>query len=272
MPIIGSWLVKRQLYLLSKILETSQWKNDLLSRRVLYRDWGMVFPCEKSGGFHTVTQGNCYVRFKNECILLEKGDLFFITKGLHHELVSSPSEIPSHDSIDTTTQLISMEMESGIGSNLIIQRLTDILFYYVIRRWIETNNTGVPGWVVAFKDEKIMATLERIHKNIFHNWTIESLAKSVGLSRASLASRFKKGLGETPIDYIAKLRLEKGKVLLENEDKTLEEVSKEVGYSSAFAFSKAFKRNYGKSPSQMKRFSKENIRYRPESDLERNSR
>ncbi|WCL50193.1 AraC family transcriptional regulator [Leptospira sp. GIMC2001] len=307
--------------LLSEILDTANWKNDLLSRKTLHGNWGLKFPCERSGGFHIITQGFCYVRFNKQIIKLEKGDLFFITQGLHHDLVSTPKEkaldinqfhslreatkldpneskmafisvryevpdgprhpffnalpeyihvkgheVPNHDPIHSTTQLISQEIESGIGSSLIIQRLTDILLYYAIRRWIETNSSNNPGWIAVFRDEKILSCLETIHKNPLHNWTIESLANTVGMSRASLAARFKQALGETPIDYLAKLRLDRGRYLLENADVTLEDVSRQVGYSSAFAFSKAYKRIYGHSPRSKNNFIREEIAIHSDSE------
>lgn len=297
--------------LLSEILNQAAWKNDLLVKRTLSQNWGYRFPCERSGGFHTITQGSCYARTDKELIKLERGDVLFIIKGVHHDLVSSPKEkvisikdinslkngkkseslkgatenitsfvsiryevpegsnhpffmelpsiihvkatdIPFGHPIHTTIQMISHEMESSVGSDLILQRLTDILLYNTIRRWLENNQYPKSGWIGVFKDEKVVAVLEIIHKDPLTNWTIESLAKSVGLSRASLAFRFKKSLGMTINDYIVKLKLDKGKTLIHDFDISLEEVSRRVGYSSAFAFSKAYKRIYGQSPRKRK--------------------
>lgn len=269
----------------------------------MYKSWGLKFPCDKSGGFHILSQGSCYVRFKGKCIPLEKGDILFIAKGFDHELVSSPNdktmdigkfreivpkesdlkgvpittfvsvryevpetsqhpffhelpdhilirsgEIPSHHPLHTTLVLISQEVDSGLGSDLILQRLTDILLYYVIRHWLETHPALSPGWRSAFKDEKILAALEAIHKKPAYSWTLENLARAVGISRASLANRFRDVLGCTPMDYLARLRIDKGRSLIQDQGATLEEVARTVGYSSAFAFSKAFKRIHGVSP------------------------
>lgn len=313
--------------LLSEILNQANWKNDLLVKRTLTRNWGYRFPCERSGGFHIVTMGSCYARTDKELIMLERGDFLFIVKGVHHDLVSSPKEkvVPlldinkvknsktinhtnleeakkislkkNHSTVDkqiantsivsiryevpdgsihpfflelpsiihvkskeisfghpihTTIEMISQEMESSVGSDLILQRLTDILLYYTIRRWLESNPYPESGWVGVFRDEKVIAVLELIHKDSTYNWTIESLANSVGLSRASLAFRFKKSLGITINDYIVKLKLEKGKNLIHDSEISLEEVSRRVGYSSAFAFSKAYKRIYGQAPRKRK--------------------
>ncbi|MDV6235498.1 AraC family transcriptional regulator [Leptospira ellisii] len=300
--------------LLSEILTAAAWKSDLLARTPMYKAWGLRFPCERSGGFHILSQGSCYVRFKGKSLPLEKGDILFIAKGLDHELISSPenkamdigkfreilkkenrftgtpittfvsvryevpdtaqhpfflelpdlilirsSEIPSHHPLHTTLILISQEVDSGLGSDLILQKLTDILLYYVIRHWLETNPSPSPGWRSAFKDEKIRAALEALHKRPAHPWTLETLANSVGISRASLANRFRDVLGCTPMDYLARLRIEKGRNLIQEQGATLEEVSRVVGYSSAFAFSKAFKRIHGVSPKNEEVWKKRDV-------------
>ncbi|EQA46692.1 cupin domain protein [Leptospira broomii serovar Hurstbridge str. 5399] len=289
--------------LLSEILTGAGWKADLLARTSMYKAWGLQFPCDKSGGFHMLSQGSCYVRFKGKSIRLEKGDILFIAKGFDHDLVSSPDqqamnllrfkevaekesksnkvplttfvsvryevpdfpqhpfffelpdhilvrsgEISSHHPLQTTLVLISQEIDSGIGSDLILQRLTDILLYYVIRHWLEIHPSSSPGWRTVFKDEKILSVLEALHKKMSYGWTLEKLSRVVGISRASLANRFRETLGCTPMDYLARLRIEKGKSLLREQNTTLEEVARTVGYSSAFAFSKAYKRIHGTSP------------------------
>ncbi|MBM9579335.1 AraC family transcriptional regulator [Leptospira sp. 201903070] len=290
--------------LLSEILTSAAWKTDILVRRSMYRAWGLRFPCEKSGGFHLLSQGSCFVRFQGKCIPLEKGDILFIARGFNHELVSTPNhkamdigkfneflakedsksdgvpittfvsvryevpettqhpfflelpdhilirsgEIPPHHPLHTTLILISQEVDSELGSDLILQRLTDILLYYVIRHWLETHPSLSPGWRSAFKDGKILAALEALHKKPAHSWSLENLARAVGISRASLANRFRDVLGCTPMDYLARLRIEKGRTLIQDQGATLEEVARIVGYSSAFAFSKAFKRIHGVSP------------------------
>lgn len=289
--------------LLSEILNAAGWKSDMLARNSVFKAWGLKFPCEKSGGFHIISQGSCFVRFKGKIIPLGKGDILFIAKGLDHELVSSPqdkvvdilkfkekvasepkasktpittlvsvryevpefpqhpfflelpdhilvrsTEIPAHHPLHTTMLLISQEVDSDIGSDLILQRLTDILLYYVIRHWLETHPSTSPGWRYAFKDEKILSALQALHKRVSYSWTLDKLAQAIGISRASLANRFREVLGCTPMDYLAKLRIEKGKTLLLEPNSTLEEVARIVGYSSAFAFSKAHKRIYGFSP------------------------
>ena len=292
--------------ILSEIINDSGWKGDLLSRTSFYKPWGLKFPCDKSAGFHIVTQGKCFVRYKGKIVQMNKGDIVFIARGLDHELTSDPNqkamdikkfreikekqvetknpvtsfvsvryeigyaplhpffvelpdiilikseEIPTHHPLQTTLVLISQELDRGIGSDILLHKLSDILLYYVIRHWLETHPTDSPGWLCALKDEKILSALEALHLNPSHPWTLDSLANAVGISRATLANRFRETLGITPMDYLAKLRIEKGKNLLSEKETTLEEVARKVGYSSAFAFSKAYKRIKGVAPKNHK--------------------
>lgn len=290
--------------ILSEILESAGWKSDLLARDRLYESWGYRFPCDRSGGFHVITQGSCYAKFLGKELFLQKGDLLFITRGISHDLLSEPnakimeiqrflegqkqiekkgkpvttfvsvryevpsrpqhpfflelppyilipsSDIESHHSLQVVITMISKELEQELCSDLILQKLSDIMLYYMIRYWMEKNPSTQPGWLMALSDSLVIRALEALHKNLSYDWTIESLGKSLGVSRANLANRFKELLQIPPMEYLAKVRMEKARNLFQKGDTTLEEVSLAVGYSSAFAFSKAYKRIFGSSPAK----------------------
>ena len=84
-------------------------------------------------------------------------------------------------------------------------------------------------------------------------WTVERLARAVGLSRAAFARRFVALSGRSPLRYLTELRLALAASLLENDDASLAEVALRVGYVSEFAFSRAFKRQHGVTPSRFRR-------------------
>ncbi|TGL51421.1 AraC family transcriptional regulator [Leptospira kemamanensis] len=289
---------------LSDILVSAAWKNDLLSKGQIYESFGFHFPCEKSGGFHVVTQGSCYARMGNKIFLLQKGDLLFITKGIHHELLSDPKakvvtierflgekkqqtktetpvttfvsvryEVPSgpmhpllmelpefiyipyssiqkHHSLEDIIQILSKELELNLGTDLIVQRLTDIMLYYMIRIWLNQQENSPVGWIKAFHDKSVLYALEKLHNAYAKDWTIESLAKETGISRANLANKFRDVLGIPPMEYLAKLRMDKARQLFQKGNMGLEEIAQNVGYASSFSFSKAYKRIYGNSPSR----------------------
>ncbi|GBF51718.1 AraC-like transcriptional regulator [Leptospira ryugenii] len=290
--------------ILSDIISQASWKTDLLSKGKLYESWGFRFPCDRSGGFHVITQGSCYVRFSGKDLKLERGDLIFITRGIHHELLSDlnakvmeiqgflkekrqedPSQKPittfvsaryeipigpvhpfftelpdyilipardieSHHTLSLALTMLSAELEKDLCTDLIVQRLTDIILYNMIRFWMETQIVKEPGWLMALRDPVVIKALEELHKYPSKDWTIATLANCLGISRANLASRFKDVLSIPPMEYLAKLRMERAKVLFKENQRTLEEIALEVGYASAFSFSKAYKRIYGQSPAK----------------------
>lgn len=158
------------------------------------------------------------------------------------------SEIAPHHPLLATLSLLSLETGEQAGAGLLLERLTDVLLFYAIRQWLEANPARRPGYRSAMRDEKIIAVLNRIHSEPAKPWTLEGLSRTVAISRASLASRFRQVMGLTVMDYVVRTRLEAGRRLLEDKGRTLEDVAQQTGYSSAFAFSKAFKRVYGASP------------------------
>lgn len=84
-------------------------------------------------------------------------------------------------------------------------------------------------------------------------WTVETLARSVGLSRSVFAKRFVLAMGVAPLRYLSELRLERAANALRSSDASLAELCEAVGYASEFAFSRAFKRRFGVAPSVFRR-------------------
>lgn len=176
------------------------------------------------------------------------GEMHPFFQELPSMLVLRAGEIAMHHPLQAVLGLLSAEQESHAGSALVIERLTDVLLYYVLRRWLDENQTKRAGYSRAARDEKLLLVLNRIHADAANAWTIERLARSVGLSRATLAARFRAALGMSVMEYVIRTRLAEGQRLLADGTRTLEEVARETGYSSAFAFSKAHKRVFGRSP------------------------
>ena len=131
-----------------------------------------------------------------------------------------------------------------------LDRLLDVLVVDTLRRWYQQQ--GEPStWWEAHRDPLVGAALAsdpRLRPS--EAWTIASLARAVGTSRAHLARRFNDLVGEPPITYLTKWRLSLGADLLCQPEATVTNTARSVGYGSPFAFSTAFKRRYGISPHQ----------------------
>jgi AraC-like DNA-binding protein len=153
-----------------------------------------------------------------------------------------------------TLQLLAMETATpGLGSQLVVSRLADILFIQAIRAYVEAGADAKAGWLSALGDPRIGPALHAIHADVAHGWTVESLASLAALSRSAFALRFKEKVGEAPLAYLTRWRMFKAGHLLRQRDQSLASVAGAVGYESEPAFSKAFKRNTGVTPGSYRR-------------------
>ena len=81
-------------------------------------------------------------------------------------------------------------------------------------------------------------------------WSLDSLARRLNVSRATLASRFRTVVGEAPITYLTHWRMTLASELLAEPHLTTAQIATSVGYGSPFALSSAFKRRFGQSPTE----------------------
>jgi AraC-like DNA-binding protein len=141
------------------------------------------------------------------------------------------------------------------GTETIVTRLTDVVFVQLLRAWVERLPTGEGGWLGAMRDPQIGAALGLIHREPQRPWTIAALAAAVGSSRSPFASRFSSLVGEPPLAYLTRWRMQSATTMLNDGGLTVSEIAERVGYDSVPAFSKAFKRRLGRSPSSWRRRS-----------------
>jgi AraC-like DNA-binding protein len=106
---------------------------------------------------------------------------------------------------------------------------------------------------VAPRDGAVRRALELMERDVKARWTVASLAKAVGLSRAAFARRFSAALGASPIAHLTGLRLSRAARALSSGEAGVAEVAADVGYDSEFAFSRAFKRFHGVPPATFRR-------------------
>jgi AraC-like DNA-binding protein len=139
------------------------------------------------------------------------------------------------------------------GADVMLNRLTELLFIQVIRLWIDQQAEVSVGWVGALHDPPISAALGLIHQSPAHKWTVSELAEAVALSRSAFSARFTKLVGEPPMTYLTRWRMLKATRLLKN-DVGMETIAELLGYESEAAFRKAFKREIGIPPAQYRRF------------------
>jgi len=134
------------------------------------------------------------------------------------------------------------------GSATVIDRLIDVLFVQVIRAWLGTEDCSGASWLQALRDPTIGRALSVLHADPAAPWTIETLAREVSLSRATLTRRFSTLVGEPPLSYLTRWRMELAARHLRETDKAVSTIARHVGYTSEFAFSRAFSRLRGLPP------------------------
>jgi AraC-like DNA-binding protein len=136
------------------------------------------------------------------------------------------------------------------GQEAVLDRLLDLLLIAVLRAWFARDEADAPGWYRAQSDPVVGSALKLIHNNPAQPWTVASLADAIGVSRAALARRFNTLVGEPPMTFLTSWRLSLAADLLREPGATVGSVAPQVGYSSAFALSTAFKRVRGISPAE----------------------
>jgi AraC-like DNA-binding protein len=163
-----------------------------------------------------------------------------------------------HDNewLNATLQFLRRETrEAGIGSETIATRLIDVMFVEAIRTWLKNQPEGSAGWLGALRDPAIGAALGLIHKTPEKPWTVPGLAAHVGMSRSPFAARFTALVGQSPMSYLQRWRLQLAAKLLQDHARSLSNIAEQVGYESAAAFSRIFKREFGAAPGRYRRSS-----------------
>jgi AraC-like DNA-binding protein len=142
------------------------------------------------------------------------------------------------------------------GSRAAVARLIDLLLIAAIRRWSEQQpQDAPPSWLTALRDPQIGRVLALLHDRPGERWTLAALAREVHVSRATLARRFAEAVGEPPLAYLGRWRMHLAAQRLRHTTNTVEAIAHELGYTSEFAFNRAFSRHRGQPPGRYRRLA-----------------
>jgi len=139
------------------------------------------------------------------------------------------------------------------GGEAVLERMSEMLFVEVLRRHVDSLPAEQTGWLAGMRDQGIGRALALLHERPARPWTLETLSAEAGLSRSSLHERFVHFIGQPPMQYLTRWRMQLASGLLRDTGKKLVEVALEVGYESEAAFCRAFKREVGVSPGTWRR-------------------
>jgi AraC family transcriptional regulator, alkane utilization regulator len=141
----------------------------------------------------------------------------------------------------------------GPGSRSVLSRLVELMFVEVLRDHMRSVGDTRVGWLAASGDPVVVSALALIHRAHADPWTVDSLARRVGVSRTVLAERFARRLGMPPVHYLARWRLQVAASLLRTTSQPLKAIAQGTGYESEAAFGRAFKRHFGMPPAGWRR-------------------
>lgn len=166
------------------------------------------------------------------------------------------SRVRANPTLFSTLTLLTAELDlPGPGSAALIRHLLDALFVYTNREWSVEAGLGGFSWLAVLRNKPLSRALARMHAAPGAPWTVETLARAAEMSRATFARRFTLNMGEAPLGYLTRWRMVLAAKMLSEGDTPVAEVAGKVGYESEFAFSRAFKRHRGVSPTAFRRGS-----------------
>ncbi|HVV14649.1 AraC family transcriptional regulator [Amycolatopsis sp.] len=170
------------------------------------------------------------------------------------EMLAPVAVVPAGPRTKPALDLLATEIaRDEPGQDAVLHRLLDFLLVSALRAWCARPGAKVPAWYRALSDPAIGETLRLLHEDPARRWTVAELAVEAGMSRATYAARFTDLVGRPPLAYLTDWRMSLAADLLRDTDDAVAAVARQVGYADAFAFSVAFKRARGVSPSHWRR-------------------
>jgi AraC-like DNA-binding protein len=173
----------------------------------------------------------------------------------------SPADEGPETPLQSTLRLLMGELSRRqIGSEAAVERLIEVLFVHVIRSWLDTTaDSTPPSWLTGLRDAVVARALGLLHSEPDRAWTVDDLAAAVHVSRSTLVRRFKHLVGEPPGAYLTRWRMELAARLLRESEQSVGRISHRVGYTSEFAFSRAFSKHRGEPPGRYRKRFKSSL-------------
>lgn len=236
-----------------------------------------------------ILSGNCSYFINDIPYRVKKGDILLLNPGVPHgKIIPSDGEllefhagfesfkvenlplnhiisdnitpvIPSskydHDLLQCFNDIITEQNKNEPGSELLLKTLGMKLLVILLRATSQNESVREKGSInfeTYDKSTIVNAITEFINTNFMQDLSLEIISQNMYLSPAYISKLFKEETGESPINYLIKVRLSRAKDYLMVGNSTIKEVAHAVGYDDAYHFSKLFKKYYGYPPSCIK--------------------
>jgi len=174
---------------------------------------------------------------------------------IYPKLVAIPaSEADSHGFLDRVIELIELESSAQRpGQDAVLRRLAELIVIELIRFALPRLPPGHATWLAGLADPQIARAIAAMHRQPGYDWTLQRLARQIGMSRAAFVDRFRRLTGEPPHQHLRRLRLHAAAAELKRGDRSIAQIASAVGYRSESAFNKAFARELGATPALYRR-------------------
>ena len=116
------------------------------------------------------------------------------------------------------------------GRNILLSKMAEALFIETLRCYIKLLPPDATGWLAGARDQITGAALALLHRRPAEHWTIDRLAGEIGTSRSVLSDRFTRYLGEPPLTYLARWRMQLASRMLQTTKANRPAVGLAVGY------------------------------------------
>ena len=233
--------------------------------------------------FYAVLAGHCRLVVKRKVSTLSAGDLVFVNQDVAHELrcddpqvstlirgtinftsgfqglefLGLPSVLILHSNRTTEAvfeRFVREATTAEMGWRLASEGLATSLFVTALREHGGACSGETHGWLRGLADNEVGQALRLMHERPAHRWTVEELAQRLSMSRSAFAARFKTVTGRPPLGYLTWWRLHRAAARLRRRDgATIAMIAREAGYDSDVSFGKAFRREFGKPPGDVRR-------------------
>jgi AraC-like DNA-binding protein len=138
---------------------------------------------------------------------------------------------------------------TGAGASALLTRMAALVLAIALR----THPQCPLLFRLSATEDPIAHALQLIDADLATGWTVERLARKVGMSRSSFAARFTAQVGQAPMELITERRMQLASCLLQETDLKLSEISARVGYLSEASFTRRFKSFFRLAPAEMRK-------------------
>lgn len=144
----------------------------------------------------------------------------------------------------------------GPGATVMLTRLATVLLSQALRDHLLVRTSKD---IVVIDPVAKARELVDLHPGA--DWTVEKLARSVGMGRSNFSAHFSRDVGMPPMEFVTDIRMQKAEELVRHSNMAIQDIAEAMGYNCQVSFNRRFSRQFGMSPGSMRQRA-----YAPQND------